>query len=158
MLHIYIYIYIYIYDISSLRVKLYCFQRFGLGLAFLLSPNLFLSLSSSTLKMEATEFSGMFVIYGFISLEKNSPQRKPFRNGNRYKQEVQIAGTRLLTNFGEVQFTQLNKASAMCSNNPTSKTESVTQVSSFRKLYTSSQAKYCHCKPNRTRKCALNMR
>jgi len=52
--------------------------------------------------MEATEFSGMFVIYDFISLEKNSPQRKSFRNGNRYKQEVQIAGTCLLTNFGEV--------------------------------------------------------
>jgi len=106
--------------------------------------------------MEATEFSGMFVIYGFISLEKNSPHRKPFRNENRYKQKVQFAETCQLTNFGEVQFTQLNKASALCSNDPTSKT--VTPVSSFRKLYTSSQAKYCHCKPNRTRKCALNTR
>jgi len=71
--------------------------------------------------MEATEFSGMFVISGFIFLEKNSPQKKLFRNANRHKQEVHIVGTCLLTNFGEVQFSQPNKASAMCSNNPTSK-------------------------------------
>jgi hypothetical protein len=58
------------------------------------------------------------------------------------RQEVQFAGTCLLTNFSEAEFSQLNKASAMCNSNPTSKTEAAMQILSFRKPFTSSGAKY----------------
>jgi hypothetical protein len=85
----------YIFPCWQLNITLHCSRSYPCLFYITMLP----SLSSSTLKMVATEFSEMFVIYGFISLDKNSPHRKSFRNVNRYKQQVQIAGTCLFANL-----------------------------------------------------------
>lgn len=129
-----------IFPCWQLTIKLHCYHRFCLSPAFLLFPTYF----SHSLPWRWRQQNSQKCLSSMVSYlpKNNSPHRKLLRNGNRYNQDVQFAITCLLTNFGEVQFSQLNKASAMCSNNTTSKAESAMHVSCFRKLITSSQAKY----------------
>ena len=148
----------YIFPCWQLTIKPYCFQRFGLSLAFLLSPTYFshLALLPWRWRQQNSQecLSSMISYLSKRIRHRESHSEMEIDISKKFKSQEHVC----LQTSVKFQFSQLNKASAMCSNNPTSKAESVMQVSSFRKLYTSSRANYWHCKPNRTRKCALNMR